>query len=72
MTDFKHNPGDLNRLIRPKQVCLCNFVNEKQIIDAIQSGCHTLAAISDKTQACTNCQNCKHSILNILKRELKQ
>ena len=56
-------------LIRPRSICLCKAVTEKDIVQAIQEGHDTLAKIVFKTNATTGCGTCSASIQNIISRE---
>lgn len=62
---------DLNSLMRPKRVCLCRMVTEKELVDAIREGAHTLEEIREKTRATTGCGTCSLQVYHILQRELK-
>ncbi len=62
---------DINSLMRPKRVCLCNLVTEKELVDAIKAGCHTFEELRDTTRATTGCGTCTGQVMEILQRELK-
>jgi len=63
---------DLYSLMRPKMVCICKQVSEKEIVQCIKNGATTFQEISDATQAATNCGTCSAAIHKILERELKK
>ncbi|HLY12630.1 MAG TPA: nitrite reductase large subunit NirB [Planctomycetota bacterium] len=48
------------------QICNCNGVNKKQIVDAVRSGCSSVAKIGACTKAGTGCQSCKPVIAQLL------
>ncbi|WP_411823629.1 (2Fe-2S)-binding protein [Leptospira sp. 'Mane'] len=62
---------DLNSLMRPKRVCLCKMVTEKELVDAIQDGANSMADIREKTKATTGCGTCSPQVYQILQRELQ-
>ncbi len=51
-------------------VCFCMHITEKELIESIQKGAHTLAAIQKETGATTGCSRCKSSVLAILEKEI--
>ena len=57
---------ELNSLIRPRKVCLCNSVSEKDIVTAYQEGATTLTMIIKKTKASTDCGTCLEELTNIM------
>jgi bacterioferritin-associated ferredoxin len=62
---------DINSIMRPKRVCLCRMVTEKELVDAIREGAHTLEEIRETTRATTGCGTCTVQVYHILQRELK-
>ncbi|MEM7179346.1 MAG: (2Fe-2S)-binding protein [Spirochaetota bacterium] len=56
--------------MRPRCVCLCRAVTEKDIVQAIHEGHDTLAKLAFKTNATTGCGTCSASVQNILKKEI--
>lgn len=63
---------DLNRLMRPKKICVCNQVSEEEIRKAVREGAHTLEEIGKKTKASTNCGTCSSQVISLLQDELKK
>ncbi|MCE1236653.1 MAG: molybdopterin-dependent oxidoreductase [Hyphomicrobiales bacterium] len=53
-----------------RRVCSCYGVGVNQIRDAIVGGCHTVAAVGEKTKAGTNCGSCRPEIAQILTETL--
>ncbi|TGL57180.1 (2Fe-2S)-binding protein [Leptospira ognonensis] len=47
------------------------MVTEKELVDAIREGAHTLEEIREKTRATTGCGTCSIQVYHILQRELK-
>jgi NAD(P)H-nitrite reductase large subunit len=47
------------------------MVTEKELVDAIREGAHTLEEIREKTRATTGCGTCTMQVYHILQRELK-
>jgi len=47
------------------------MVTEKELVDAIRAGAHTLEEIREKTRATTGCGTCAMQVHLILQRELK-
>lgn len=62
---------DLNALMRPKRICLCRLVEERQLVSAIRDGCHTLEQLIERTDCTTGCGTCLGQVMEILNRELK-
>ncbi|MBK8395781.1 MAG: (2Fe-2S)-binding protein [Leptospiraceae bacterium] len=58
--------------MRPKKVCLCKSVTEKQLIDAIENGCNTMEKLVEATHASTNCGTCSGSVRAIFNREIEK
>jgi len=50
-------------------VCICNSVTEKEIYDAVNSGCVTIDDIIDCTDAGTHCGCCQDYIKEIIENE---
>ena len=48
------------------QICNCNGVNKKQIVDAIRKGCGSVAKVGACTKAGTGCQSCKPVIAQLV------
>jgi nitrite reductase (NADH) large subunit len=48
------------------QICNCNGVSKKQIVDAIRGGCGSVSRIGACTKAGTGCQSCKPVIAQLL------
>lgn len=63
---------DLNRLMRPKKVCVCNQVSEEEIRKAVREGAHSLEEIANRTKATTNCGTCSSQVISLLRDELKK
>ncbi len=57
---------EFNYLIRPRKVCLCNNVSEKDIAVAYQKGAKTLPTIIKKTKASTDCGTCLDELTKIV------
>jgi bacterioferritin-associated ferredoxin len=53
-----------------KLVCVCNFIPEKEILQAIEKGAATLEEIKELTGAGTSCGRCHPAINNLLETEL--
>jgi len=54
------------------QICSCYDVSKEKIISAINSGCHTVAAIKAQTKAGTGCGGCVPLVTQILGSELSK
>ncbi|MBC9131794.1 nitrite reductase large subunit [Frischella sp. Ac48] len=52
------------------QICSCFDVTKARIVQAIQAGCHTVAAIKAETKAGTGCGGCLPLVTQILNMEL--
>jgi nitrite reductase (NADH) large subunit len=52
------------------QICSCFDVTKEKIINAINAGCHTVAAIKSETKAGTGCGGCIPLVTQILNLEL--
>ena len=52
------------------QICSCFDVTKEKIINAINAGCHTVAAIKAQTKAGTGCGGCIPLVTQILNTEL--
>jgi bacterioferritin-associated ferredoxin len=50
-------------------VCICNAVTEKEIREAVKSGCVTIDDIIDRTDAGTHCGCCQEYIEEIIENE---
>ncbi len=48
------------------QVCNCNGVSKRQIVDAIKGGCASVAKVGACTKAGTGCQSCKGVIAQLV------
>ncbi len=48
------------------QVCNCNGVSKRQIVDAIRGGCGSVAKVGACTKAGTGCQSCKGVIAQLV------
>jgi nitrite reductase (NADH) large subunit len=48
------------------QICNCNGVNKKAIVDAIRGGCGSVAKVGACTKAGTGCQSCKPVIAQLV------
>jgi bacterioferritin-associated ferredoxin len=62
---------DINSLMRPKRVCLCRLVTEKELVDAIHAGAQTIEELRETTRASTGCGTCAQAVNRILQRELE-
>ncbi|PAW35160.1 nitrite reductase (NAD(P)H) [Pantoea vagans] len=54
------------------QICSCFDVSKGDIIKAVQSGCHTVAALKSSTRAGTGCGGCIPLITQVLNSELSR
>lgn len=50
-------------------VCICNAVTEKEIHEAVKSGCATIYDIIDRTDAGTHCGCCQEYIEEMISNE---
>ncbi len=48
------------------QICNCNGVSKKQIVDAVQNGCTSVAKVGACTKAGTGCQSCKGVVAQLI------
>ncbi|HUR38483.1 MAG TPA: nitrite reductase large subunit NirB, partial [Planctomycetota bacterium] len=48
------------------QICNCNGVTKKQIVDAIRGGCGSVAKVGACTKAGTGCQSCKPVVSQLI------
>jgi nitrite reductase (NADH) large subunit len=48
------------------QICNCNGVSKKQIVDAVKSGCTSVAKVGACTKAGTGCQSCKGIVAQLI------
>jgi len=48
------------------QICNCNGVTKKQIVDAIRGGCGSVAKVGACTKAGTGCQSCKPIVAQLV------
>jgi nitrite reductase (NADH) large subunit len=48
------------------QICNCNGVSKKQIVDAVRAGCGSVAKVGACTKAGTGCQSCKPAIARLV------
>ena len=53
-------------------VCLCNFVDEKEILTALKNGANSTSDIQQLTMAGTSCGKCLPVIDEIVKAYLKE
>ncbi|MEB5974050.1 nitrite reductase large subunit NirB [Pantoea dispersa] len=54
------------------QICSCFDVSKGDIINAVQAGCHTVAALKAETRAGTGCGGCLPLITQVLNAELSR
>lgn len=54
------------------QICSCFDVTKGDIIKAVQSGCHTVAALKSATKAGTGCGGCIPLVTQVLNAELSK
>lgn len=66
------SPAALNRLMRPKQVCLCRHVSEGEIRSAFRRGAHTFEMVQDETACSTACGTCEDTVRSIIADEAKK
>ncbi|HYG75938.1 MAG TPA: nitrite reductase large subunit NirB [Planctomycetota bacterium] len=48
------------------QICNCNGVSKKQIVDAVRSGCNSVSKVGACTKAGTGCQSCKGMVAQLI------
>ena len=53
-----------------RRVCSCYGIGVNQIRDAVTGGCHSVAAVGEKTRAGTNCGSCRPEIARIVTETL--
>ena len=58
------------RFIQGNLVCSCFAIREKSIVDAIEEGAVTVAALGDKLKCGTNCGSCKPALSQLIDRSL--
>jgi bacterioferritin-associated ferredoxin len=61
--------NNLYSLMRPKKVCLCMSVTEKDLTKAIKSGADTFDKLIEETSATLGCGTCSIQVMMILERE---
>ncbi|EIE02800.1 MULTISPECIES: (2Fe-2S)-binding protein [Leptospira] len=61
---------DLNALMRPRKVCVCNQVSEEDITNSIRRGNDTLGKLMRDTSCCTGCGTCRGRVLKLLSETL--
>ncbi|PJZ69883.1 ferredoxin [Leptospira perolatii] len=61
---------DLNSLMRPPKVCVCNQVSEEDLLKSIRKGNDTLEKLMEDTYCCTGCGTCSGRVKKILAQEL--
>ncbi|BAN98883.1 nitrite reductase (NAD(P)H) large subunit [Plautia stali symbiont] len=54
------------------QICSCFDVSKSDIVNAVQAGCHTVAALKAETRAGTGCGGCIPLITQVLNAELSR
>ncbi|WP_288443421.1 nitrite reductase large subunit NirB [uncultured Pantoea sp.] len=54
------------------QICSCFDVSKGDIVNAVQAGCHTVAALKAETRAGTGCGGCIPLITQVLNAELSR
>ncbi|TGK06926.1 ferredoxin [Leptospira semungkisensis] len=57
---------DLNALMRPRKVCVCNQVSEEDIVSSIRRGNDTLGKLMRDTYCCTGCGTCRSRVTKLL------
>ncbi|NTS77861.1 bacterioferritin-associated ferredoxin [Catenovulum sp. SM1970] len=53
-------------------ICLCNGVTDKQIKEAVQSGCTDLSSIKDKMAVGNQCGKCTKNARKVIRQEIEQ
>ncbi len=48
------------------QICNCNGVSKKQVVESIQAGCTSVAKVGACTKAGTGCQSCKGLVAQLI------
>jgi nitrite reductase (NADH) large subunit len=64
--DVLASPGGGAAIADDPEVCNCHHVTESTLVDAIQGGCTTLAALSDCTRAGTGCGSCRGQLAGLV------
>ena len=59
-------PPAPDRIPDTAQICDCNAVTRRQIVEAVLGGARTLQAVSDLTRACTGCGSCRPQVQAIV------
>ncbi len=57
---------DVSDLPDHAQICNCNGVSKKQIVDCVESGCKTVDSVGAKTKAGKGCGSCKGMIARLI------
>lgn len=70
MSSFDLNQIDLNALMRPRKVCVCNQVSEQDLVDSIHRGNDTLGKLMRDTSCCTSCGTCRGRVTKLLSETL--
>jgi nitrite reductase (NADH) large subunit len=55
----------------PRLICNCNQVNEAQLVEAIEAGADSVAALGQATRAGTGCGSCKGELEELLRARAK-
>ncbi|MBU43472.1 MAG: ferredoxin [Spirochaetaceae bacterium] len=65
--------AQLFALMRPRKVCICRGVSEKEIRDTIASGrASNFDELQRETRCCTGCGTCESHVRKIMNDELSQ
>lgn len=48
-------------------ICYCFRVDKARILAAIEDGCDTVEALSERTRACTGCGGCRPDLEDLLR-----
>lgn len=70
---MEFDSSNVYQYLRPKRICLCIGLSEKDIIDAIDK--YKITNFEDLqkiTQCSTNCGTCEDAIRNLLKNHLNK
>ncbi|TGK11513.1 ferredoxin [Leptospira fletcheri] len=70
MNSSDFNQIDLNSLMRPRKVCVCNQVSEEEILNSIRRGNDTLGKLMQDTRCCTGCGTCRGAVSKLLAQTL--
>ncbi|MGB6605174.1 MAG: (2Fe-2S)-binding protein, partial [Steroidobacteraceae bacterium] len=62
----------LAALAESAQVCSCNNVSKRAIVEAVGQGCSTLAALKSATRAASACGGCAPLVTRVLQGELRR